>query len=119
MFAIVNYLSRFSPFRAVRDLRMFLSHRQPYELGFLALSIVITTLLIAGFVKDSRIEREYQREIQYVDNWKLDRTDAEIVAKQKVDQVERDKRIAEYEKRVAERQAAFKRVDDSMSRWGL
>lgn len=117
--ATMEYLARFSPFRAIRDLRLFLSHRQPYELGFLALSVVITGLLIGGFVKDSRIEREYRPNIIYVQNWRADRTIEEIRAQQKIDEPIRRKRIAEYEKRQAEMRAAFKKYDDKLNAWGL
>ncbi|TKD52328.1 hypothetical protein FBR43_14515 [Sphingomonas baiyangensis] len=115
----MSYFSRFSPFRAIRDLRFFLSQRQRHELIFFFISLGITTALLAGFYVDSRVERVYKREIQYFDSWSLDRTDAQIVAKQAVDKVERDKRIAARKAREAERQAAFKRLDDSMTRWGL
>ena len=45
--------SRFSPVRAYRDLRLFLRGRQPYELGFLALAMLVTGFLIYAFSKDS------------------------------------------------------------------
>lgn len=115
----MSYLSRFSPIRAIRDLRLFLSHRQPYELVFFVISILITTLLLAGFYVDSRVERVYKREIQYFDSWALDRSDDAIKAKQAVDQVERDRRLAEIRKAEEERRASFQRLDDKMKRWGL
>ena len=40
------FLSRMSPIRAYKDLRLFLQGRQPYELGFFALSVVITGSLL-------------------------------------------------------------------------
>ena len=115
----MQYLARFSPFRAVRDLRVFLSHRQPYELGFLALSMVMTTLLIAGFVKDSRIKVPYHRDIVYVQNWRADRSIEDIRAQQKIDGPIEAKRKADYDKRQAEMRAAFKRYDDKLTAWGL
>ena len=113
------FLARFSPFRAIRDLRAFLSYRQPYELGFLALAIVLTTLLIAGLLHDSHVERPYQRNIIYVQNWRLDRSDAEIRAQQKIDGPIEAKRKAEQERILTERRAMFQRADDKLTKWGL
>jgi hypothetical protein len=115
----MRYLSRFSPFRAIRDLRVFLSHRQPYELGFLLLSVVMTTGLIAAFIHDSHEERVYKREITYFDSWPANRTTEEIVAKQKADLPKELARKAEIERRQKEVQASFKRYDDSLKKWGL
>lgn len=115
----VRYLSRFSPFAAVRDLRLFLSHRQPYELWFGILAILVTAVILVGFVKDSRIEKEYKPNIIYVKQWRADRSDTEITAQQKVDQVEVDKRNAEIERRRKQRQDEFKRLDERLKRYGL
>jgi len=115
----MNFFSRFSPLRAINDLRFFLAQRQPYELGFLALSIVIVALLIAGFVHDSHEERPYKRNIIYVQQWPLSRTDAEIHAQQKIDGVEQTKRIAEQKKRDEATRAEFKKLDDRLKAYGL
>jgi hypothetical protein len=115
----MQFLARFSPFRAIRDLRVFLSHRQPYELGFLALSIVITALLIAGFVKDSSIPVPYKRDIIYVQNWRADRSIAEIRAQQKIDGPIEAARKADYDRRQAAVRASFKKYDDKLTKWGL
>ena len=76
----MQFFARMSPLRAVRDLRLFLRQRQKHELIFLFLSIFITGLLLIGFAKDSKIEKEYRPNIVYVQQWTLDRTDAEIKA---------------------------------------
>ncbi|HEX8389030.1 MAG TPA: hypothetical protein VF636_08445 [Sphingomonas sp.] len=115
----MDYLSRFSPVRAIRDLRRFLGTRQPYELGFLVLSMVVTLTLIWAFMRDSYAEPVYRPDIIYVEQYRLDRTDAEIMAQQKVDQAAKEKRLAERAKRQAERQAAFKRLDDRLESYGF
>lgn len=115
----MRYLSRFSPVAAIRDLRLFLSQRRPYELWFGILAIVLTGLILVGFVKDSKVEKPYEPNIMYVEQWRADRTDAEIVAKQKVDQVGIDKRRAEIEKQKKARQAEFKRLDDRLESMGF
>lgn len=115
----VRYLARFSPIAAYRDLRLFLSYRQPYELWFGILAILITALVLFAFVKDSHFDRVYKPNIVYVQQWKADRTDAEIVTQQKADQPAIDKRKAEIEARQKDRQAQFKRLDDKLKAYGF
>ncbi len=113
------FFARFSPFRAIQDLRMFLAQRQRHELAFLFLSIVFTTLLIAGFVKDSHFEKAYKRDVQYFSSWPADRSSAQIKLDQIRDMAVKTKRDVTIEKRQADLKASFRRVDDSMTKWGL
>lgn len=115
----MSYFARFSPVSAYRDLRLFLSYRKPYELGFLALALVVTTLVVAGFVHDSHAEKPYRKNIIYVQQWPADRSDAAIVAQQKIDQVIRHKEKAELERQQKELQAQYKRLDDKLKAMGL
>lgn len=118
--ATVSYLSRFSPLRAWRDLRMFLSYRQPHELLFLVAAILITGIIITGFYFDSRIERPYERpEIMYFESWPESRTDDQIKAQQAIDKIEQDKRMALLKQKQEERKAEFKRLNDKLESWGL
>ena len=56
-----------SPSHAYRDLRDYVAKReQPHRLLFLIISVGITSLLIAGFVKDSFFERAYKREEEHM-----------------------------------------------------
>ncbi len=116
----MSVLRFFSPVRAYRDLRTYVTQReQPHRLLFLVISVGITSLLIAGFVKDSFFERAYKRDVQYVEDWRLDRTDEEIIARQAVMKAERDKILAELKARQEKRQAEFKRLDDKLNSWGI
>ena len=115
----MEFFSRMSPARAYRDLRLFLATRQPHELWFLVAAIAITGFFIYAFAKDSYAEKVYKPNIIYVKQWTLDRTDAEIIAQQKIDQAKREKEEAALKARQAETQAAFKRLDDKMTRMGL
>lgn len=115
----MNFFSRMSPVTAIRDLRVFLAHRQKHELAFLALSVLITGLLIGGFVKDSRVEKVYKRDIIYVQNWRADRTDEEVRAQQAKDLPGEIARRKAFEKKQAERRAQFKRIDDKLESWGF
>ncbi len=115
----MDFLARFSPVRAIQDLRAFLAGRQRHELVFLFLSIIFPTLLIAGFAKDSHFEKAYKRDIQYFESWPADRSSADIRADQLRDMALRTKADAYREKRQADMKASFQRVDDSMTKWGL
>jgi hypothetical protein len=115
----MSYFARFSPIRAYRDLRLFLSYRSKHELWFGIAAIVVTGVILSGFVVDSRMPKPYKREIVYFDNWPANRTDAQILAKQKIDQAAREKRKAENDKILAARRAQFKKVDDALESWGL
>ena len=110
----------FNPLAAIADLRAFLGTRQKHELIFAFLAVVVTCSILVAFYADSgSLKRPYKREIQYVESWPLDRTDAEIVAAQKADAINRAKREVEQAKRAAERKASFKRVDDALNRLGI
>lgn len=115
----MSFISRLSPIRAYKDLRFFLAQREPYELGFLLLAMLITTGLIFAFARDSSVERPYQRNIIYVEQWRADRTDAQIVAQQKIDQAAKDKMLAAQEAERKKTQAEFKRLDDKLKGMGI
>lgn len=116
----VRYLARFNPLAAIRDLRVFLAYRERHELWFGLLAIVLTTLLLAGFVVDSRVTREAKGpEIVYVKSWPLSRTDQEIIAQQKLDMIEADRRTAAWRKAQLERQRQFQRLDSQLKSVGL
>lgn len=115
----MTFLSRFSPVRAYKDLRLFLAQRKPYELGFLALAMGVTGFFIYAFMRNDYVPPPYRPNIIYVEQWRLDRTDAQIRAQQKIDQVKKEQRIAEEEAAKAKTRAEFKRLDDKLDSWGL
>lgn len=113
------FLRPVSPFAAVRDLRRFLAARQRHELVFALLAVLVTSTLIVGFVLDNDMKRPYKRNIQYFENWNADRTDAQIIAQQKIDQAKREVDEAKLEALRAKRRAEFKRLDDKLNRLGI
>lgn len=116
---VMSYFARLSPLRAYRDLRLFLAGFQSYHYKFMALSAAIVFALYVGFVHDSKYRNEYHPNIIYVQQWRADRTEAEIVAQQKIDKVGQDKRIAEQAAREKKLQEQFKKVDDKLKAWGF
>jgi len=113
------FLRRFSPVRAIQDLRFFLAQRQPYELGFLVLAMVITGVFIWMFARDSRVEPVYKPNIIYVQQWRLDRTDAQIRAQQVVDEAAKQKRLAAEKAEQEKTRAQFRKLDKQLDKWGI
>ena len=116
----MSFLTRFSPLRAVQDLRGFLAQREKYELGFFALALAITGIVLFAFLRDTNdIKKPYRPTIVYFEQWPLSRTDAQIRAQQKIDQFEKDKRLAEQKAQQAQVQAQYKKMDDHLKALGL
>ena len=116
----MSRFSRYNPLTGLRDLRLFLHSRQKHELVFAFLAIFATVAIISGFLIDSSdLKVPYKRDIQYVQSWPLNRTDAEIIAAQKADQKTRAAEEAKEKQRQAENRAALKRIDDALTRWGF
>ena len=116
----MSRLRHFNPFAAINDLRRFLAGREKHELIFAFLAVFVTfSILIAFYLDSGDLKAPYKRQVQYVESWPADRTDAEIVAAQKADAINRAKREAELKKRQDEKRASLKRLDDALSRWGI
>jgi hypothetical protein len=113
-----SFLGRFNPFRALLDLRRYLGTRRKHEILILFGSLMLYILIVAGFAAGSTVQREWQRPtIIYVQSWRADRTDAEIIAQQKIDQAKKDALAAKQKKLDDENKAAFKRLNDKLSPW--
>ena len=115
----MSFFARLSPIRAINDLRSYLAGRPPYEIVFLMLAIVITAIFIYLFARNDYTPPTYKPNIIYVEQWPLSRTDAEIRAAQKIDQKVKAKRLAEQKAAEDKQKAEFKKLDDTLSRWGL
>ena len=113
-----SFLGRFNPFRALLDLRRYLGTRKKYEILFLFGSLMACIVIVGGFAAGSTVQREWRRPtIIYVQSWRADRSDAEIVAQQKIDGDKKRIQDAKQKKEDDERKAAFKRLNDKLSPW--
>jgi len=83
-----------SPRAVWADLKTFLAGRERHRLLFAFLAIAITGLMLLGFYVDSRPEPQ-PPQIIYAQSWPASRTDAEIIAQQKIDQKKLDARREE------------------------
>ena len=97
------------------DLKLFFSTRRPHQWVFATLAVACPVLIILGFVHDSHFEREYHRQVRYVDSWSADRTPEEIRAQQMAyDKVDKE-RQAELERR----REPFRKLDAQLNAMGI
>jgi hypothetical protein len=78
------------PRAAFADLRAFMRQRGREKLIGALLAVLVTTIIVIEFLVDSKINTAPPPTVVYADSWSVDRTDAEIVRQQKVDQAKRD-----------------------------
>ena len=78
-----------SPRAAIADLRNFLRHREREHWIGAALAVLVTIIIIE-FLVDSKINTAPPAQIIYAEQWRADRTDAEIMADQKKHQAARE-----------------------------
>ena len=72
------------------DLFAFMRQRSREQVIGALLALLVTTIIVIEFFIDSKINTAPPPTIVYAESWQADRTDAEIVAQQKVDQAKRD-----------------------------
>ncbi|MBB4640953.1 hypothetical protein [Rhizorhapis suberifaciens] len=82
-----------SPKRAWVDLRDYLAEGRRHKLLLLALALAMTWVIIWGFLLDSKTNTAPGKQIIYIENWTGDRTDADIIAQQKIDLLKREAAI--------------------------
>ena len=79
-----------SPRAAWTDLKAFFSGPQRHKLLFAVLAMLMPAIIVIGFITDANTNTLPGRSIMYIQSWPADRTDAEIVAQQKIDQKRKD-----------------------------
>ena len=77
------------PRAAFADLRAFFRHREREHYIGAALALLVTIIIVIEFLVDSKINTAPPPRIVYAQDWRADRTDAEIIADQKKHQAER------------------------------
>lgn len=95
------------PRAAFADLRAFMRQRSREQVIGAALAILVTAIIVIEFLVDSRINTAPPQQIVYAESWKADRTDAEIIAQQKVDQ-------AKKEAAAKEKQRQFQKLEKQL-----
>ena len=115
----MRYFERIQPKGALADLRYFLGRRQPHRWGFAALSLTVTGVTLWAFWHDSKFKPVYHRDIIYVQQWRADRTDAEIIAQQRIDGPKEAARKAEEARQLEENRQKFQKIKDKLDAWHL
>jgi hypothetical protein len=96
-----------SPRAAIADFRAFLRQRGREQWIGAALAVLVTIIIIIEFLVDSQINTAPPPRVIYVQEYKANRTDAEIVAQQKIDQ-------AAKEAAQKERQRQFQKLEKQL-----
>ena len=78
------------PRAAFSDLFAFMRQRSREQVIGAMLAVLVTMIIVIEFLVDSKINTAPPATIIYPENWKADRSDAEIVAQQKIDQAKRN-----------------------------
>ena len=96
-----------SPRAAWADLRAFLSRRSREKNIAAVCALVATAVIVVAFYFDPQVNTAPPPTVVYVESFRADRTDAQIVADQKKDQAKKDAAQAE-------RQRQFKELGDQL-----
>ncbi len=84
------------------DLFAFMRQRSREQVIGALLALLVTTIIVIEFFIDSKINTAPPPTIVYAESWQANRTDAEIVAQQKVDQAKRDAAAKEKQRQFKE-----------------
>ena len=91
-----------SPRAALADFRAFLRHREREHWIGAALAVLVTIIIVIEFLVDSKINTAPPPRMVYVEQWSVNRTDAEIIADQKKEQAEREAAARERQRQFQE-----------------
>ena len=86
------------PRAAFSDLAAFMRQRSREQVIGAALAVLVTIIIVIIFFVDSTINTAPPPRIVYVEQWSANRTDAEIIAQQKIDQARREAALRERQR---------------------
>ena len=102
-FAAMSWFPRpVGPRAAFSDLGAFLRQRSREQVIGGALAVLMTIIIMILFFVDSTINTAPPARIIYVESFRADRTDAEIIAQQKKDQAEKEALAKERQRQFQE-----------------
>ena len=101
-----------SPRTLIADFKTFFGERHPVKWAAGAVAIIMPAVILVGFYTDGKTNIAPKPQLIYVENWRADRTDAEIIAAQKEHQKLR-------EAAQKERQRQFQKLDEDMQKLGI
>lgn len=96
-----------SPRAALRDLKALISQRGREQIWGLIMALLVTAIILVIFTIDPKVNTAPPPQVIYVENYKADRTDADIKADQAKDSAKR-KALKEEKRR------QFKELQDKL-----
>ena len=96
-----------SPRAAFRDLAAFMRQRSREQVIAASLALLVTAIIVIEFIVDAQMGTAPPPRITYVELYPSNRTDAQIIAQQKVDQAAKDAANKE-------RQRQFKKLENQL-----
>ena len=101
-----------SPRVLIADLRAFTRERSRHQWIAAFFAVVMPIVIIVGFITDSKTNTAPGEQIVYVKSWSSNRTDAEILAEQKVNEARRKAAAAERQRQFKELERKFGMDED-------
>lgn len=96
-----------SPRALLADFRAFARERKPYQWIAAGLAILMPIVIVVGFYVDGKTNLMPGEQLIYAESWDADRSDAEIVAQQKIDQARKERALAERQRQFQEVERQF------------
>ena len=107
----MSFFRAISPKAAWADVLEIWRGEQRYKIHFLLLAFFTTSLIFVTFLFESGFEKEPKPlKITYINSWRADRTDEEILAENIEVQKETDRRRALIEQRKKEARESYRRL---------
>ncbi|WP_114227528.1 MULTISPECIES: hypothetical protein [Sphingomonas] len=91
-----------TPRAAWNDLRAFMRRRSREQTIGAVLALVATAAIVVAFYFDPKVNTAPPPQVIYVESFRADRTDAQIVADQKKDQAKKDAAAADRQRQFKE-----------------
>ena len=107
------------PSAAFADLRAFFATRQKHQWGFAAASVFIPLYFVTLFVLEAETKVYKPPEIVWVQDYRGNRTDAQIKAQQVIDEKKRKADAAELKRLEEERRKPFVELDRKLESMGF
>lgn len=101
-----------SPRALWADLRTFWAGRARHQWVAAVLALLVPAAIVTAFYFDASTNILPGERITFIQSWRADRSDAEIIAKQKADRAAR-------EAAQRARQREFQKLDESLNRMGI
>jgi len=91
-----------SPRALLADIRAFARQRSRHQLIAASMAVLMPLVILVGFYFDAQTNIMPREQIVYAESWSANRTDAEIIAQQKIDKERKERALAERQRQYKE-----------------